>query len=1019
MKKSYKKRSIFLLLLIYLLFPGLPSAFAQRTISGKVTDENQLALPGVNVVMKGTSQGTITDIEGNYTLGVSDEDGTLVFSFVGFLSQEIPIDNQSTIDVVMANDVTSLEEVVVVGYGTQKKKDITGAVSVVDVEEMDKSQYVTLTDRLQGRVPGVSVSTSGAPGVRGDIKIRGTSFFGNNNPLYVIDGVLTDDSPNLNPNDIETVQVLKDASSTAIYGSRAANGVIVITTKQGRSGKPVINFTANVGIQQIPTRIDVADNAQWARIVNAAHDNGGLTRQTLAQNVPNINTDWQEELFNDDALLQDYNLSISGGGNNNRVYFSANHTSQEGTIEGPMFERLSTRLNTEFEPIKNLTIGENLTISRAKNSGLQELKGVDFEGPSVIDAVHGMLPVIPVYDPTKMSGYGHGELGVATTFVPNPVGVRDMFHNESAETRILGNLFLNYQFIEGLEYQFSLGLNADFNQSKSYNRPGQVRMTTLHLSGLTESRGESQELFIENRLTYNKEFGKHTLSAMATYTEQEINGSSQETVSVGGYDTENPFWVISASTVNTSSTGEEFSSAIRSYLGRVTYKFDDRYLLTGIIRRDGSSKFAKENRWGTFPSLSGGWNITNEKFFDVELISDLKVRAGYGEVGNASIGDYQYQSGILSTASGGVNYNLGPSSESVIGATRGQIVNRDIRWETLKETNIGVDLELLDGKVAFTGDYYFGTLEDLLSGVPVPSTIGAGEGEPTLNAVTMKRNGWEAAITYRKVTGDFQYSISANAFHTNNEVEELPFGVKEFIGINSVSRPGLSLGQLFLLDYQGIYTSQAEIDALDPDFTINGARPQVGDAKYRDTNSRDEDGNLTGEPDGQISLDDDRIIAGDPIPAVQYGFNFDGSYRNFDVTVFFQGVTSRDIFNTYYDELNTNHTSNYTADYDPWIDGEGSDPRPVIGEESGNSLPSTRFMENGAYFRLKNLQVGYTIPWERIQNIRVYLSSQNLFTLTDYRGMDPEFGGEVFSPGIDPREYPNIRTYSVGVNLTL
>jgi TonB-linked SusC/RagA family outer membrane protein len=1008
----------FCLLLVLLILPSIFIQFilAQVPVSGNVSDENQQPLPGANVVIKGTNQGTITDLAGNYSITVSSQEAVLIFSYIGYLAREESVGNRTIINVSLSVNLEQMEEIVVVGYGTQKKSDLTGSVAVVDVEDLDRSASTNLTDRLQGRVPGVTVVTTGEPGNMGDIKIRGTSFFGDNYPLFVVDGVLTDDSPNLNPYDIESVQVLKDASSAAIYGSRAANGVIVITTKKGKSGKPVVNATAQLGLQQIPGRIDVTDNYEFARISNAAHDNSGYPRDRNCDvNFdPELNTDWQEEMFNKQALMQDYNLSLSSGGVNYSAYFSVNYTNTDGTINGSLFDRTGVRVNTDFKPWKKLTIGQNITISRARSSGLNQQYG-----QTVIPYTLNNLPIIPVYDDTKPSGYGYGQIGVATCYAPNPVGLQELVHNSDQSNRILGNAFLDFEILVGLTYHFSVGINTNFYHGKDYNPEYQIRMATPTQSRLAESRGESTEVFLENRLTYIKSIGDHEFSAMFTLTEQEINGAYQESESIGGYDTEPYFWVLSASTAPTQSSGEEFSSAIRSYLGRLTYNYKDRYLLTAIIRHDGSSKFAPENRWGTFPSISAGWNVANEDFFKVDAISELKIRAGYGIVGNSSIGDYEYQSLVASSVSPteGMNYNLGPGGMLVIGATRGSLANRDITWETLKETNIGLDLKLFQGKLELNTDYYMGKMEGLLTEVAVPMSIGPGEGEVTVNAVNMKRNGWEANLVYRRVMGDFRFSIAANAFHTRNEITYLPFGVDEFPGENSTSRLGIPLGQLFLVEYLGIYTSQEQIS--EDNVTINGQQPVIGDARYRDVDGRDEEGNLTGEPDGNISFDDDRQIWGNPIPYMQYGINIDASWKSLDLYLFFQGVTKRDVYNSIYADLNTAHDVNYTADFNPYIDGKGTDPRPVMGQVA-NNFSSTRFVENGAYLRLKNLQIGYTIPMKGLQQkVRIWVGGQNLFVITKYRGMDPEFEGGVFDPGIDPIGYPQIRTFMTGINLTL
>jgi TonB-linked SusC/RagA family outer membrane protein len=1021
------------LLHVIVCFGMIFTAHAQSTINGKVTDSTDgTPLIGVTIIIKGTTNGIVSDINGNYSLQSSGDETTLVFSYMGYLTQEIEINNQSIINVSMELDIQVLEEIVVIGYGSQRKDDITGAVAVVDVDQLSNTYSATVTDQLQGRVAGATVTTSGKPGSIGDIKIRGASFFGGNNPLYVIDGILTGDNPNLNPGDVESIQVLKDASASAIYGNRAANGVIIITTRKGKKGNPKINLNMTAGTQSIPSRIDLGDNYNWAKVVNAAHDNAGAPRVTGANDEfdPSVNTNWQEELFDNQALTYNMNASLSAGGDKSNVYFSVNNFQQNGAIKGPQFNRISTRINTEFKLGEKITIGEHFTIGHSKTDGVA---GGDGDVTSPFSAAFEMLPVIPVRDDAQPSGYGIGVIGQAQTWSENPIGVMDMYQNVSENTTTLGDIFFNYEITKGLTYRFSLGLSSSFLNFKSYNEAGQIRMATPHFSGLSESRIEDRGLFLENRLAYEKSLGNHNFSIMGAITEQKNRVKSLTSTSFGGYDNEVNFWQLSNSTGSISSGGDEIHSAIRSYLGRFTYDFDKKYYVSASIRHDGSSKFASENRWGTFPSISGGWNISNEDFFNVSTISNLKFRGGYGVVGNASIGDYEYTTTIYRTSMGadifspGVNYNLGPTSQSVIGATRSdQLRNPDVSWEELRETNIGLDLEMFDGQLFITGDYYFGQLNDLLAQVPIPGTVGATErGAPSINAVSMTRNGWELALTYRKQSGDFQFAVTTNFSHTDNEITELGYGLTELVGSDvsskTTARLGYSIGKFYLLDYQGIYTAQ-EILSLPDDFTIQGERPELGDAKYMDVNGRDENGNLTGKPDGKISLDDDRIITGNPIPALQYGLNIDLSYKIFDCTIFFQGVSGRDVYNSYHSLMTSEdfgHFTNYPSYYDPYIDGEGTDPRPHFFQGHGNNLESTRFLENGAYLRLKNVQIGATIPTKIFENLRLFISGQNLLTFTKYRGLDPEFEGDsVFTPGIDPRSYPNLRTYMVGLDVT-
>lgn len=1023
----------FLLFTAFMLLSS--TVFSQKQITGKVIDSND-SLEGVSIYFEGTTIGTTSDVNGEFSIQKPENSSTLIFSYLGFIDQKVEVTTQDVVDITMVPDLESLDEIVVIGYGSQIKNDITGAVSVVNVEEITKTYSASLTDQLQGRVAGVSVNTSGKPGSIGDIKIRGASFFGGNNPLYVIDGILSGDNPTLNPADIASVQVLKDASASAIYGNRAANGVIIITTKKGEVGSPKINFNSTIGTQFINSRIPLGDNFNWARIVNAAHDNAGAPRVTGANEGfdPAINTDWQEKLFDNFAPTNNINLSVSAGGENNKLYFSLNNFRQEGAIEGPKFERISSRINTEFEIAENLVVGEHLSIGRSKLNGVAGAIDSETDGDIItpFSAAFEMLPVIPVYDDTQPSGYGIGEIGVAQTWSENPIGVMDLYTNTSERLSILGDVYLNYEFFDGLDYRFSLGLNSSYTNFKSYNEAGQIRMSTPHFSGLTESRIEERGVFFENRLSYSKSVNKNNFSIMGAVTEQSSTTKILSSTSLGGYDNEVNFWQLSNSTGSISSSGSEFNSAIRSFLGRITYDYDKKYYLTASMRRDGSSKFSEENRWGNFPSFSLGWNISKENFFDYPAINNFKFRAGYGVVGNASIGDYEYITTIYRTAMGsslwtpGVNYNLGPTSVSIIGATRSDnLRNNDISWEELSEVNIGIDLEMFDSKFLLSADYFFGDLSDLLASIPLPGSVGTTvRSQPSINAVSMERKGWEASIAYRNYKNELKFSISANLFGNNNEITELGYGLTELVGTNTSSkttaRVGSSVGEFYLLDYLGIYTP-AEIFALPDNFTIQGERPQVGDAKYRDVSGRDENGLLTGVPDGKINLNDDRVVTGSPIPKAQFGFNLDFNYKIFDLNLFFQGVSGRDIYNSYHSLMTSEdygHFTNYPTYYDPYIAGEGTDPRPHFFQGHGNNLESTRYLENGAYVKLKNFQFGLNIPNKKFDKLRVFIGGQNLFTLTEYRGLDPEFdGNSIFTPGIDPRQFPSLLTFTTGFEI--
>ena len=996
--KIYQKS---ILVILFGMFCSV-QANAQYAINGKVTDESQEVLPGANIKVKGTSSGTATNREGVFQLNVMSLSDTLIISYLGFQTQEIPINGRTSINIIMSASSIAGEEVVVVGYGSQRKKDLTGAVGIVEMEELAKSLSTNVTDRLQGRIPGVTVSKTGEPGSLGDITIRGVSFFGDNNPLFVIDGIPTEDSPNINPTDIESIQILKDASSSAIYGSRAANGVVVITTKKGNADKMSVSFESQAGIQQFSKKLGVVNAAAFARIHNAAYDNAGLPRRNWSDDLSRgVDTDWQKAVFDAAASFRNNNISVSSGSEKSKVYLNLNNTDQNGTINKTRFKRVGVRLNTEFDLNDKIKVGQNLAVSKTRQIGQQYL-----DGQGVIYNTLMMFPTIPVYDPTTISGYGHGSIEDAETYQFNPVGVREMYNSYQDYTKIIGNIFTDIQLLKNLEYKFNFGADIDMGAARNFQRGGQIRTEIPHLSGLEENSAEDLMLVIENRLTYSKSINDHQLSVMATHTEQQFD-FKQNGISInGGFDSDDPFFQISSTTAspeNISTYGNQQTSTIRSFLGRFTYNFSDKYLITANVRRDGSSKFPEKNRWGTFPSVSAGWIINEEGFFNIPIISRLKLRAGYGVVGNASIGNYAYQTLIASSSAGGTNYNLGYGDRSVIGAARENLVNDDLKWETLKETNLGLDLVMFDGKFELTGDYYFGNLEDLLVAAPVPGTTGEGIGGTTIvNVASMERSGWELLVVYREIEKSIKYDITANLFHTENKVTSLPLG--NLFGEYSITTVGLPIGQIYTLGYQGIYKEAAELN----EYTVINRIPYIGDAKYQDANG-----------DGNISAGDDRVIVGDPNPDLQYGLNLNTYWKNFELSVFFQGVHGVDVFNGVRYDMDTSPLTTYSGEYDPYIDGSGTDPRPTADFGSPNNIASSLYVEDGSYLRLKNVRLGYKVPWNNIGELTLFAVGQNLLTFTGYSGMDPEFESGILAPGVDDGGgFPNVRIYNLGLNFS-
>lgn len=1021
----YKLHRRFILAFLLVFFAGLhlQTASGQISIKGKVSDENNSGLLGTSIAIKGTNSGTISDENGNYSLVAQDTGAVIVFTFVGYITQEIPVGNQTVINVQMAPEYLSLEQVVVTGYGTQRKKDITGSIAIADTDIMERSESTTITNRLQGLVPGVNVIATGEPGSIGKIRIRGNVFTGvegggdANQPLFVIDGILTNDNNFLNPNDIESVQVLKDASASAIYGSRAANGVIIITTKKGEIGKPVINLDASFGMQQIPDQIELANTEQWARVNRAIYEDASpdLYADTSATGLydPNRYTDWQKEMTRT-APMRDLNLSVSGATENSNVYFSFNNTRQEGVIGDPLFERYNARINADIGLGDKLTIGVRLTSGKTILS--------EESGP--LSAVYEMLPVVPVYDDNNASGYGYGDDTRARTYASNPLALEELIFNQTTGYHLLGNAFLNYKIFEGFEYELNASYNWQMSHFKSYNEQGQIAWVNILPSGLTEEDSEFYSYFIEHKFQYQNTIGKHSFSAMASYVGQQEHNRIHATSITGGYtfDGQN-YWEIDASTAPLTSyshAGNESTYAIESFLGRVTYGFDEKYLLNMMVRHDGSSRFLEEVRWGTFPSISGGWIVSSENFFtSVPVVDFFKIRAGYGLVGNATGADYIYQSELILRSIGGVNYNLGPAGNAVLGATRGRLANTFIQWEKLEEFNIGADLRMFDSKLEVIFDYFNGRTYDLIYQRPLAPSVGTEQSSIIENNAGINRNGWELSARFRNRAGHFTYNIGGNISYVESSLNYLASDsyisdTNEANYIKTRSFLNEPLGQFFLFEMDGIY-SQEDIDALPEGFTVYNQIPVIGDAQFIDHGS-DPEGEFAGEPDGKIN-EYDRIPYGNVYP-MHYGISLNASYKSFDFTIFFQGVTKWDVYNSWYEYLITNDFSNYPADYNPYMDGEGSDPRAVFGFSHFSKLPSTRYLENGAYFRLKNLQIGYSLPLKFVNKFRIYLSGQNLFTLTKYRGLDVELEGSMFDPGVDPQAFPNLRTYSAGINIT-
>uniref|UniRef100_UPI0030D7AE5C SusC/RagA family TonB-linked outer membrane protein n=1 Tax=uncultured Salegentibacter sp. TaxID=259320 RepID=UPI0030D7AE5C len=756
----------------FLLFPFCLEAQNASQVTGKVTNQNGEAIPFVNVIVKGTSVGTSADIDGNYTIEASP-DQTLVFSYIGFDSREVAVGDQSVINIQLQEDVAALDEIVVVGYGTQERKDLTSAISVVSSDQIQKRQTTTVAESLQGLAAGVNVRGGGQPGQEARIEIRGLKNLQSANPLYVIDGMVTTANRDFNPNDIESIQILKDAAAAAIYGSRAANGVIIITTKKGKKGPLQINVSSKLSITEVP-RYDLAGQEEFVRLNNMAYDNAGIPRQDLNLDV---NTDWQEEVFRT-GMIQDQNVSFSGGGENSSYFMSGNYFGNKGTVIDTKFDRVSFRVNSSGS--KGIfSVGENLAISNSKNNeigGPEALRGNPF-----IDVVR-MFPTIPVRDESNPGGYGYGKSGVANTFGANPIAISNLIDQTIENLRIRGNVWAELDPFPWLKYRVSYGYETSFDDFKYLRREGSWTLNQPQDPSFTDqNRAQSQTHLLENTLTFDKEFGKHDISLVVGTTYQkdsyeQINGLKRNLLV-------NP------------NTGE--------------YNFDDRYIVNAVFRRDGSSRFSDENKWSNFPSLSAAWRLSNESFFDVDNISDLKLRASYGELGSGNIGNYEYQ-GFINTFGAivlGNGQNLYPS------ATQVRLANSRLRWETLKQTNLGVDLSMFKNKLQVTADYFVARTEDVLFGFPILLSTGNDGGNPISNAATVENKGFEFNVSYNKVVNDdLSFNASVNFTKLNNELVGLGNGLNESIQGNTITRAGGPVGMWYVLQTDGLFQSQEEIN---------------------------------------------------------------------------------------------------------------------------------------------------------------------------------------------------------------
>lgn len=1009
-------------------------SIADFAVSGQITDENGESLPGATVLEKGTSNGTITGIDGRFNFAASNENAILLVSFVGYQSMEVSLAGRSVIDIQMNLDVSALQEVIVVGYGTQKKSDLTGSVSSVKPEDIESMAVPTLDQALQGRAAGVFVSrSSGAPGAGAEIFIRGAGSIQGTDPLWIIDGVRTSPGSNFNMNDVESIEILKDASAAAIYGSAAANGVILVTTKRGGSGATKISFNSYAGITSALGLPDPLNTSQYAEIKNEAYDLSGDDRipaYAEPNNLLSTSTDWLDVLYGN-GNIQNYDLSVSGGNSNSNFFISGNYFKEKGTHVGTNFERYSIRANSDFKLGKRVAIGESIFISHSRQ---------DPTNASNIEWIRA-TPALPVLNPDNIyGGYGTVDRLAYQYEGGNPLASELRTSELQKSYRVGGNVYFNLDIIKGLKLKTNLGANLNFDNDRkfvnTYLGGGGINSD---IATLNQEFSENIRLLSNALLTYEKKLGDHSFGVLVGV--ESIKTDIEEYSAFGGDFSGNIQVLNGASPDTRNSTGREFSDGILSQFARVNYNYDDRYLFTLNMRRDGSSSFGNENQYGVFPSASVGWRIINESFMQsLSFLSDLKLRASYGILGNSSgLERYLFES---SYTTAGTLYTFGDNQSVAQGVRIARFPNQEIKWEEIETFNIGIDLALLDGKLTFTTDYYVKNTNDLLLSVGIPPSAGflqhawySNPLDKVTNIGQMQNKGLELALGYRdNITDNFSFNVSANASFNKNEVKAL--SEDELIvsgrwdGAGQVSRTevGQPLGSFYGFVVDGIIQSQTEVDALNngaPDGVYSFAGTGPGDFRYKDIGSFDENGDFIPVPDGEIT-DADRTYLGNPWPKWIYGINLGMKFKNFDLSVFFQGIQGVDRYNSF-----KSFTHNLFGDYNMTTEALGrwtaenpnnEHPRIIKGDPNNNrSRVSSYFVEDGSYLRLKNLQIGYTLPSNMIKGVsslRLYISGQNLLTITNYGGFDPEFtrGGNA-EKGIDRGGYPQSRIYTAGLQL--
>lgn len=1026
-------------------------------VSGQVVDEQGEPLLGATIRVKNSSVGTTTDLDGNFQLEVPGN-AVLLISYVGYKEREVAVRSRSVLGAVqLQSDDFMLDQVVVVGYGTQKKSDLTGSVAVVDTEALKQVSHSNISSMLEGKVAGVQVTSDGQPGADPTVRIRGVGSFGDTSPLYVIDGVPMGTSiRDFSSNDIETIQVLKDASAAAIYGSRAANGVVIITTKRGQKDQPLkVDYNGYFGVDNISKGVyDVMNADQYSQHIGLSCLNsntplpGGYSLDSATGKYhfqDDTDTDWFDEVFKT-GIRQNHNVNLSGGGAHNTYNIGLDYFNQRGTLEGagPNYERFTARVNntmdTKFVKFQTSVVyshsdQDNMSLSNAS----EYVQGLYGDVTNVLRGTLLMQPTIKAYDPStwvlddkvgaasdyNYDGYGygvyyddiHGDISAS-----NPLLINNLLQRNTRVERFVGTGSADVDLLKmfGVDSKnHKLNYKINLSYSKTHCKdftwiPSWIQSNRVYLAKsnerLEKASRDYADALIENVLTYDGTIGKHHINIVAGQTYEEEN---TDLLTGWGLDYTEPYFLQLQNGSDTYSSSYEYKHAILSYIGRVNYNYDDRYLFSATVRRDASSRLSSGIRWGTFPSVSVGWRFDKESFFpfNPDVVNMFKVRGSYGELGNENIGEYMYQA-TMSRNNMTYSFNNSPVTGSAIST----FVDNNLSWEKKKTYNVGVDLAFFNNRLEFTAEWYKNSSTDLLYDVPVPEQAGVSNTTVTMNAASMENSGFEFSATYRNREHPFKYEVSANLSTLKNRVTSLGFGTDYYLTGDYITYVGQEIGQFYGYVYEGIARTQED---LDNHATQEGAN--VGDCLYKDINN-----------DGKVDTDD-RVVLGSGLPKVNFGLNARFEYKGFDLSIATYGALNYHVSDDIYNSLNSCYgwsnkavamldANRFSEDGTTYLSDV---PRTYITNSASlawNDLFSSRKIQNAAYWKIANVELGYNFPdkWfgKYISNVRLYVSAQNLYTFTGYHGYNVDYAGGTFTPGYNFCSYPTARTFMCGVHFT-